>query len=65
MLTILPPGKLGEKYVKMVSGDDTMTVERFIQEMNVRAEKNQKVINDIIEGKTPPIDLTGKDSWEK
>jgi sulfite reductase alpha subunit-like flavoprotein len=38
---MIPPGKLGEKYVKMVSGDPTMTVDRWADEMMKRAEKRQ------------------------
>lgn len=45
---IIPAGKLGEKYVKIITNDTTMTVEKFADQMSKRAEKRKKEIDELI-----------------
>jgi len=45
---MIPSGALGEKYVKMISGNETMTVQRYADEMAKRAEQRAKEIDELI-----------------
>lgn len=49
-ITMIPSGALGEKYVKMISGDETMTVHKFADKMSERAKKTQQEIDQLING---------------
>lgn len=50
-MTLIPSGKTGEKYVKLITGDPDMTVKRYAHIVHERGLENQKLIEDVETGR--------------